>query len=72
VLASGSYANTAVATSTTFDPTTPNTATATPTPVPRPPVIVPTQIPTMGEYGLLALMLLLAAMGGIHARRPRR
>ena len=72
VLASGSYANTAVATSTTFDPTTPNTATATPTPVPRPPVIVPTQIPTMGEYGLLALMLLLAAMGGIHARRSRR
>jgi hypothetical protein len=35
-------------------------------------VIVPKQIPTMGEYGLLALMLLLAAMGGIHARRPRR
>jgi len=33
VLASGSYANTAVATSTTFDPTTPNTATATPVPV---------------------------------------
>ena len=33
VLASGPYLNTATATSTTFDPTTPNTATATTTPV---------------------------------------
>ncbi len=50
---------------------TPGTSTDTNTP-PPPPVVPVAQIPTLGEYALIALMLLLATAGGLSARRIGR
>jgi hypothetical protein len=69
VLASGSYANTAAVTSTTYDPiTSNNTATASTTPL----AVAAVAVPTMTEWGMLIFMVL-AGLGSVcYLRRDRR